>query len=266
MKISDKIRDRISNVDGEIGIYYYNIKKDNGTFVGNCDVFPSLGIAKFILLIEVFRQAEEGILSFSDKYVLKKEPPFAVPESEYEETVGILDFLHKGIELTIEDLVYLMAVISDNSAFNILLSIVGTDNVNATMTKLGLVHTKIRCMLFEWDDRNPEKDNYHSVREVGNLLKRLYHKQLISIEAGERMMKLLSYHQKREFLSFFSNRKITVAQQTGFDTKSLHDAAIVMSKNPFIICMSVNNVNAKKAEEIFEDIALMCYQDSMEQI
>lgn len=262
MNITDRIKDRVSNITGEIGIYYYDLKKGTSCFVGNCDVYPSLGIAKFILLIEVFRQVEEGMISLSDEYIWKKELPFAVPESEYEENVGILDFLHKGMQLTIDDLVHLMIVISDNSAFNILLSIVGMDNVNNTMKKLGLEHTRVGCFLFEWDVRDPKKDNYHSVREVGSLLKRLYKKQLISISASEQILRLLSYHQRREVLSCFSNQKITVAQQTGFDINSLHEAAVVLADKPFVICISVNHVDSKNSELIMKDIAIMCCEAS----
>lgn len=262
MRLPDRIRERISNLQGEIGIYYYDFKRDTSFFVGNCDVFPSLGIAKLVLMVEVFRQVEEGIIKLDDTYILEKKPPFAIPENEYEATVGVLDFLHKGMELTIEDLVYLMMIISDNSAFNILLSIVGIDNVNDTMKKLGLTNTKIRCMLFEWDEIDPEKDNYHSVREIGSLLRRIYKKQLISTTASERMLRILSYHQRRDVLSAFSDRGISVAQQTGFDVTSLHTAAVIMTENPFVLCMSTNKISAKMAEGIMKDIAYMCGESS----
>lgn len=258
MRLPDMIRERISNLQGEIGIYYYDFGRDTSFFVGNCDVFPSLGIAKLVLMVEVFRQVEEGMIKLDDTYILDKKPPFAIPEDEYEATVGVLDFLHKGMELTIEDLVYLMMVISDNSAFNILLSIVGIDNVNDTMKKLGLTNTKIRCMLFEWDEIDSEKDNYHSVREIGSLLRRIYKKQLISTTASEQMLKILSYHQRRDILSAFSDRGISVAQQTGFDVMSLHTAAVIMTDNPFVLCMSTNKISAKMAEGIMKDIAYMC--------
>ena len=258
MKLTEMIKDRISGADGQIGIYFCDIEKNTSFFVGNCDVFPSLGIAKLILMIEVFKQIEEGTIRLDDEYELKKKPPFVIPEDEYESTVGVIDFLHKGIKLRIEDLLYMMIVISDNSAFNILLSIVGVECVNETMRKLGLVHTKIQCMIFEWDERNPERDNYHSVREVGSLLKRLYKGQLISASASAHMLKILSYHQRRDILSQFSNNNISVAQQTGFDVNALHDMAIVMTENPFIICMSASNMDAKKAEGIMKDVAAMC--------
>ena len=258
MRLPDRIRERIGNLQGEIGVYYHDVKRDISFFVGNCDVFPSLGIAKLVLMIEVYRQVEEGILHLDDTYILEKEPPLAIPENEYETTVGVLGFLHKGMELTIKDLIYLMMVISDNSAFDILLSIVGMEQVNDTMKKLGLTKTKISCMLFEWDEIDPEKHNYHSVREIGSLLRRLYKKQLISTAASEEMLRILSYHQRRDILSVFSDKGISVAQQTGFDIAALHDAAVVMTEDPFILCMSTNRIAAKRAEGIMKDIACMC--------
>ena len=87
MKLANMIRERISNLQGEIGVYFYDIKQDNSFFVGNCDVFPSLGIAKLVLLIEVFRQVEEKVICLDDTYILDKKPPFAIPENEYEATV-----------------------------------------------------------------------------------------------------------------------------------------------------------------------------------
>lgn len=259
MELSQMLKDRIEAAPVDIGIYVREMTAEESIFVGNQDVFPSLGIAKLVLLVEVFNQIENGKIRMDDKYVFEKKPPFVVPEEEYEENVGVLDFMHEGIELTIADLVYLMMTISDNSAFNILLSIVGMDNVNRTMKQLGMEHTFLRCMLFEWIEEEPEKDNYHSVREIGDLMYRLYNRQLISREASSEMLRILTWHQRRELLSFLSSRKISIAQQTGFDKKELHLASIIMSSRPFILCVSTRGLEMKKAESLVEDIAKITY-------
>ena len=51
---------------------------------------------------------------------------------------------------------------------------------------------------------------------------------------------------------------ISVAQQTGFDQNALHEAAIVMTEKPFIICMSADDMDSKKAEKVMRDVADMC--------
>lgn len=262
MLLSEKLKDRINYVPGSIGIYVHEIQTNESAFVGNCEVFPSLGIAKLVLLIEVFRQIEEGTLHLSDVYVLNKQPPFTMPENEYEETVGILDFLHDGIQLTVEDLVYSMCIISDNTAFNILLSMVGIDHVNATMRQLGMEHIRIGSMLFEWKDEEAEKENFHSVREIGDLLVRIYKGQLISKEASAKMLNILKCHQRRGSFSFLFSRNISVAQQTGFDRDALHLCAIVMAERPFVLCAGAMHVDMKLAENMLQDVAHICYHSS----
>ena len=78
--------------------------------------------------------------------------------------------------------------------------------------------------------------------------------------------KFRGYPQKdADILSGFSDRGISVAQQTGFDITALHDAAIVMTENPFILCMSTNKISAKRAEGIMKDIAFMCGEEAQKQ-
>lgn len=262
MRISDKIKDRLRNENGRIGICFCDINKDTSIFVGNNDVFPSLGIAKFILMIEFFNQIEKGMITPEDTYLLGTNP-VTVPKEEYEENVGIVNLMRVGRELTMEELLMFMMVISDNEAFNILLTKLGIENINITMKKLGLTNTRINCALFKGIDKKPEIGNYHSVREIAALLKLIYKKQLISSVASEKMMELMSYHQRREVMSEFMNRKVSVLQQTGFDMDALHCVAIIMEKNPFILSMSADEMDPRKAEGVFRDVARMC-KDNVE--
>ena len=54
--IADRIRDRISNFDGSMGICYIDLGTGNSCSAGNCDVFPASGIVKLMLLVETFRR------------------------------------------------------------------------------------------------------------------------------------------------------------------------------------------------------------------
>ncbi len=258
MNLSTIVKDRIANVPGRIGIYYCNLNKNESFFVGNTQVFRSLGIAKLVMMVGVFDQVEKGNIKFSDKFVLGDNKELFTAENEYEQTVGILDFLHKGVKLTIKDLVNMMTIISDNAAFNALYSIIGKDRVNKTMEDLGLVHTRIEYMLSESEKENPEKDNHHSVVEIGWLLKMMFKGQLISQEASEEMIKLLSYHQRRNVFNHYFNMGTSVMQQTGFDIDCMHDMAIVVDKEPFILCMSFDDLEAKVSENVMRDISLIC--------
>ncbi len=118
--IIDRIKDRTGNYTGKLGIYYIDLNTDMGCFVGNQDVFPASGMVMLMTLIEAFRQIYDGKLSKNSIYKLKKSQV-----STGEITYGAIDSLHDGISLTVEDLYRLSISVSDNSAFNILLTKLG---------------------------------------------------------------------------------------------------------------------------------------------
>src|SRR5665648_79072 len=168
--ILNEIEDRIGNLRGKIGISYIDLTAGVSCFAGNCDIFPSSGMAKLMVLIEVFRQLDLGIICKEDKYVLSKEDCKGYEDMSLEEpSYGVLRFLHEGLELNMSDLINLMVIVSDNSAFNILLQKIGADNVNRTLRKNGFKDTAINRELFDWNKINIGVDNYHSVREVTDI-------------------------------------------------------------------------------------------------
>lgn len=240
---------------GDIGIFFCDIDKDKSVFVGNRDVYKSLGISKFLLALEVYRQVEAGELSLEDKYVHHHCYPTLMPQEEFVDTVGILHMLHEGTELTIGDLLNMSLVISDNIAFNALLRITGVDNVNLTLKKLGLTESRIERYLF---DKDETLMNLHSVREVGSLMQSLYKHRLVSASASRDLLRIMSYHQRKSIMSSFTSRNIKVYQQTGLDDTGLQCAAIVETPHPFILVMGSEFVGEKRAEALFRDIAQIC--------
>jgi beta-lactamase class A len=66
---------------------------------------------------------------------------------------GILKELSEGLEVTIKDLSRLMMILSDNTATDMIVQLVGMDKVNATMRRFGLKNTVIvgdcRDLLFD---------------------------------------------------------------------------------------------------------------------
>lgn len=264
MTIMNKISDRLSSLQGNIGVYYLDIKTDKSCFVGNTDVFPSMGIAKFLLLIEVFQRIETGTIRMEDVYVWNPGPQSAAIRDDYEHTVGILTFLHEGVRLTIRDLVMLMIVVSDNAAFNALIGIVGIENVNLTLSRFGLKQTRIHHLIYE--EESPlviEKCNHHSVQEMGKLFTWLYKNQIVSTNSSKEIIRLLTYHQRRDILPYYFGDSCSVAHQTGFDKDIAHDMGIVFSERPFVLCMSASDVDAAKAGNIMRDIVLLCHENSV---
>jgi len=260
--ILNKINDRIGNLSGRIGIYYLDLITGASCFAGNCDVFPSSGMAKIAVLLEVFRQLHVGQLKKDDTYTLGEDYYFTLSHTEREPSYGALHFLHPGLVLTIKDLYSLMITVSDNAAFNILLKKVGMEHVNENMRNLGFQNIVVNREFFDYEKIANGIDNYHSVKEMGEIFRRLYMGQMISGKASEEIINLLKYHQRTNILPYYFKENQPIAHQSGFDEGRIHDMGIVYTDHPFILCMSADQVDTRKAESVMRDIVLICYENS----
>ena len=81
------------------------------------DLFPAASVIKVPIMVEVYRQAEAGLLALDD--------PLPVLAEEDGRRLRHPQYLHTGLQLTVADAVELMIVVSDNTATNLLLRRVG---------------------------------------------------------------------------------------------------------------------------------------------
>lgn len=256
--ILDKMKDRIGDFEGKIGICYIDIRTKSCYTAGNCDVFPASGVIKLLILVEAFKRLNEGQINKTDTYILE---PDDYPQIR-EKSFSALEHIHTGAEVTVEDLYKLNVIISDNMAFNILLKIFGKDAVNDTLKELGFRKTKINRAINDFEAMNKGIQNLVSVQEMANLLLRMYEGQIISKSASKEMLEILCEHQKTSPLTYNFLESMKIAHQSGYDDNEIHDMGIVYCENPFILCMASSVPNIKNAESVMRDITMMCYQNS----
>ena len=90
---------------------------------------------KVPILIELYRQIERGDVALDDR--------LRVTEETQTRGSGILRELSLGVELSLHDVATLMIVVSDNTATNMLIDLVGLERVNATMAEFGFPGTRL---------------------------------------------------------------------------------------------------------------------------
>ena len=130
----------VAQAGGEVALAAMNLTSGEEVARNAERSMPTASVFKLPLLVEVFRQAEEGALDLDERVTLGAED--VVMGS------GILRDFGPGLQPTLRDLAMMMVIVSDNSATNLLLDRVGGPRqVNATMSELGLpsivVHRRI---------------------------------------------------------------------------------------------------------------------------
>lgn len=96
---------------------------------------PAASTVKIPIMIEIFRKIERGEISLGDTR--------ALTAADKTDGSGVLLHLHEGLPTTIDDLLYLMISISDNTATNMLIDVAGLEQVNQTMQELGMTNSRL---------------------------------------------------------------------------------------------------------------------------
>ncbi len=134
-KLRSEILKVSKEVKGQMGLYMKHIESGKEIAIEADKIFPLGSVFKMPLMVEIYRQANEGTLSLDEKLKLEVR--------NYCIGSGILQYLSPGLELSVRDLVTLMIIASDNTASEMLWKRIGIQRVNMLIRELGLHKTSI---------------------------------------------------------------------------------------------------------------------------
>lgn len=134
MDIEKIIRDSLINFDGKIAMYYDDLR---GTIIkiNEKEKYNAASCIKIFILLELFNQINKGSIDRT------KELTYL--DKHYVNGSGVIRYLTKGIRLPILDVATLMMIISDNVATNMLIDLLGIDEINKTIKSIGCNDTEL---------------------------------------------------------------------------------------------------------------------------
>ena len=245
------ILNRLRAMPGRVSLYYRPLDGKSEAVAWQADEpLSAASVIKLPIMIEAFRQFEAGLLDPDAECPLRPEqklPP-----------CGVLTFLHNGLRVSLMDLVTLMIIVSDNTATNMVIDLVGMDNVNATLRAYGAENTVLRRRLFDAEASARGVQNTVSARDIGLLLEGLYAGTIVSPAASRRMLDILLAQQLNGKFPFFLD--CDVAHKTGEDDGITHDAGIIYAPRPFVLCLFANETDVPAFERLMQDAAKRLYE------
>jgi beta-lactamase class A len=167
----DRLREAVAGVaagaEGQMGIAIEHLETGRAIAVNGELSFPMASTFKLAVLAALFHQAEEGTIRLSDMVSLES-------EDAHIGSGDLSDFRLPGVSLSIENLALLMMRISDNSAADKLMGIVGIENVNRWLETLGIegisVDRSCQRLILDWLGMPPERTEGMSYREIQDFL------------------------------------------------------------------------------------------------
>ncbi len=250
MQKSD-ILSRLDKIPGKKGFFYKNLVTGETIAIGEDLPMMAASVIKIPIMVEAFRQIK------ADK--IQKDQIYTLKESDKRPSCGCLNRMHAGLEVTVADLYNLMIILSDNSATNILIDLLGREQINASMREMGYQTIAVNRLLFDREASARGIQNYVSAAEIADMLEKMYHGTLVDPASDAEMLDVLKEQRLNGKIPFHFVEKVTIAHKTGEDDGITHDVGIVYGKQHFILCCMGNEVNPPEYERFMQDIAWELY-------
>lgn len=253
--MDSEILKRLEALPGKIGFYYKNLATGESISYHADEAFMAASVIKLYIMAEAVRQCREGILSRED--VIRIDKSKCVP------SCGALTYMHNGLEVTIEDLYTLMIILSDNSATNFLIDILGEDAINQGIHALGHEKTQLNRKMYDEEKSLRGIQNYVCPSELGEFLEKLYHGEVFDAYSSEHMLSVMKNQRLNGKIPFYIHTikdHGPIAHKTGEDTGITHDVGIVFAKQPFVLVFLGNETDVARYEREMAEISLMLYE------
>ena len=246
---------RLEKLPGKIGFYYKNLVTGEVITYKEDESFLAASVIKLYIMAEAVRQCKAGILTKDDMVVIDKSK--CVP------SCGALTYMHDGLEVTIQDLYTLMIILSDNSATNFLIDILGEEAINDGIRALGHEKTQLNRKMYDAEKSAIGIQNYVCPLELGMFLERLYNGEVFDADSSEHMLSVMKDQRLNGKIPFHIHtlpEHGRIAHKTGEDTGITHDVGIVYAKQPFVLVFLGNETDVARYEREMADISLMLYE------
>ena len=226
----EKIKNLIGTVEGEVGFLVKNLASGE-TFAHNeTTVFSSASIIKVPILVALLDAADKGQVDLNAISV--------VSPSDVVGGCGIIQILSEKLPLTLLDHATLMIDLSDNTATNQIISVVGMDNINAACRELGLNDTVLGRKLMDFEAKKQGKDNFTSCRDMLTLFEKLHNNS----EKYALALKLLKQQLLNDLLPANTGFKFDFAHKTGELPGVRHDVGIMYLDVPVFVAFMTRNL------------------------
>ncbi|MCL5014108.1 MAG: class A beta-lactamase-related serine hydrolase [Firmicutes bacterium] len=180
-----RIQSVIGRFTGHVGFYAEHMMSHDSLSYDSQIVMETASVIKIPIMAAAFQYLVDRNESW--------ETPLRIEPEDIVEGSGILRHLSPGLSLPILDVITLMIIVSDNTATNMILRLVGLDTVNHFITQHGgLAETKLMKRV---DFSIPGPLGLSTARDMATLLTRLYQRTLVSAQASQAMWKILTQQQ-----------------------------------------------------------------------
>ena len=239
----------------EVAVALRTLDGRDALSIRDTDSFHAASTMKVPVMIELFRQAEAGLLKLDDRVPVVNQFRSIVDASPY--TLGVGDdsepdlYRALGQQRSYRELCELMITVSSNLATNILIDRLGADRAQATTLALGGEGMVVRRGVEDNKAFRAGLNNTTTARALLVLLQAIAEGKAVSPAASREMVEILKRQKFNESIPAGLAPGTPVAHKTGSITRIQHDAGIVYGPRPYVLVVLVRGLDdGKKGHEL----------------
>jgi len=227
--------------------------------------FHAASTMKVALLIELYRQAQQGRVRLDEPLIIRNEfhslvdgSPFALDPQDDSETdlYGAI-----GETRTLRQLNELMITVSSNLATNLLMDKLGVDNIRAGVHALGADGMNVRRDLEDGKAFERGLNNTTTASALLRLLEAIARGHAVDEASSREMLAVLERQTVNDRIPAGLPADVRVAHKTGEITGIRHDAAIVFAARPFVLVVLTRGAsNPEAGSRLIAEITRQLYR------
>jgi beta-lactamase class A len=250
-----------ANPEKTIAVAFHDFETGVEYFLNADQAFHPASTFKVHVMMEVFRQANEGLLAPQDRIPIVNSFTSIADGSKY--SLDVNDdaettlYPRIGETETIGELTRLMIVRSSNLATNILLEKIGTNHVNDFIQALGIEGVTVRRGVEDNATFRRGMNNSATARGLTQTMNLIARKKVVSEAASSQMIEIMLAQEFNKSIPALLPNYVKVAHKTGWTNDFYHDTGIIYPENrkPYMLSIMTRGFAEDKEDEAHDCIA-----------
>jgi len=261
------IQAEFAKTEGDFAIAFKNLQDPQDELLINArESFHAASTMKTPVLMEVYKQAEAGKFSLDDSLIVKNEFKSIVDSSLYslspEDDSYNLLYEQIGEPQSIRDLSYNMIIASSNLATNIVIELVGAQNVTQTLRDMGASDIEVLRGVEDIKAYRAGLSNSTTAYDLMLMFEQIAQGEAVSQEASQEMIDILLDQKFNKMIPAKLPDDVKVAHKTGWITGLHHDSGIVFlpdGRQYVLVLLSKNLSDEDAGVETLATVSKMVY-------
>lgn len=230
-QLKEQIKAEFTKQKGTFALAFKNLQTGEEILINEKINFHAASTMKTPVLIEAFKQAATGKFKITDPILVKNEFKSIVDGSLYSlnavDDSDSLLYTKVGTKLPVYDLLYLMIIKSSNLATNIIIDLVGAQNVNKTMREMGANDIQVLRGVEDTKAFQKGMNNTTTAYDQMLIFNAMAKGNIVDKKSSDAMVKILLDQAFNDKIPAQLPREVKVAHKTGWIKGINHDAGIV---------------------------------------